>query len=116
MTTFASQPQDYLIRSGSVIQNWSGSLTVTSGTAAVVTDDVDSDSGATKSLKATSNGSNASQSRMPLSTALPAALGPFTIMVRVKAPASNANPSPIEIRLYDSGLTKYLLFFHTVLS
>ena len=112
--TAAAWPQDYVIADGVSVQDWAGTLTVNQGTVAVVTDDVDSAFGATKSLKNTSNGANAAQARMPLSTSVVAAVGPNSVLLRVKAPTSNANPSPIEIRLYDAALAKYLFFYHTV--
>ncbi len=112
--TAAAWPQNYLTDAGYEVQNWAGALTVTSGTAAVVTDDVDTDSGATKSLKATYNGAAASQSRMPVSAAIPASKGPFSISIRVKAPSTNAAPCPIEFRLYNTGLTSFLSFYHSV--
>ena len=117
MTTFAALPQDYLTASGTSVQDWSasgGALVVSTGSASVVTDEVDTAEGMTRSLRLNYNGSAAAVARMPFSTPVTAGIGPNSIGIRMMAPATNANPVAVRCYLYDAGLTANITWYHSV--
>lgn len=114
MTAAAALAQDYKTHDGISVQDWSGSLTVSTGSASIVTDEIDTAEGMTRSLRLNYNGSAAAVARMSFSTPVAAGIGPYSIGIRMMAPRSNAGPVAVRCYLYDAGLTANITWYHSV--